>query len=186
MSAATGTVDRKMTREAYRSFCDDQVRGRFERIDGVVIAMAPERGIHLKLKGNVYVALRRAIGTAGVQCQALPDGATIQAGDSDYEPDATVNCGEPMDNDAIAAPNPVIVAEVLSPSTRTVDTSRKLAGYFLVPSIAHYLIVSPDRRCIVHHRRTPDGIATAIVTAGQIELQPPGLTITLDEIYDPA
>jgi Uma2 family endonuclease len=57
---------------------------------------------------------------AGVACQAIPDGATVETGDSDYEPDALVNGGEPMADDAIAAPNPVIIVEVLSPgSSRT-------------------------------------------------------------------
>ncbi len=77
--------------------------------------MAPERGAHLPVKGAVYKALDRAVTAAGVPCQALPGGATVETGDSDYEPDAVVNCGEPMADDAVAAPNPVIVVEVLSP-----------------------------------------------------------------------
>ncbi len=43
----------------------------------------------------------------------------------------------------MTAPNPVVVVEVLSPSTRGIDTTVKLAGYFLVPSLKHYLIVEP-------------------------------------------
>jgi hypothetical protein len=41
----------------------------------------------------------RAVTVAGVPCKALPDGATVETGDSDYEPDALVNCGEPMADD---------------------------------------------------------------------------------------
>jgi hypothetical protein len=36
------------------------------------------------------------VADAGVHCQVLPDGATVETGDSDYEPHALVNCGEPM------------------------------------------------------------------------------------------
>ena len=78
--------------------------------------MAPERGAHLRVKGAVYSALKRAVADAGVPCQALPDGATVETGDSDYEPDALVNCGEPMADDAIAAPNPVIIVESCHPA----------------------------------------------------------------------
>ena len=90
-----------------------------------------------------------------------------------------------MPDDDIAAPNPVVVVEVLSPGTAATDTGDKLAGYFRVPSIAHYLIVHPIRRTVIHHRRTGDDIATAIVAARQISLDPPGIVVTVEEFYLP-
>ena len=44
------------------------------------------------------------------------------------------------------ASNPVIVVEVLSPSTQSISSSDKLADYFRVPVIQHYLIVRAKRR----------------------------------------
>jgi Uma2 family endonuclease len=41
----------------------------------------------------------------------------------------------------MTAPNPVIVVEVLSPSTRGIDTTVKLADYFRVSGLRHYVIV---------------------------------------------
>jgi Uma2 family endonuclease len=104
----------------------------------------------------------------------------METGDSDYEPDALVNCGERMADDAIAAPNPVIVVEVLSPGIKSADTGAKLEGYFKVPSIAHYLIVHPTRRSVIHHRRNGSAIETRIIVAGPIEMDPPGITITIE------
>jgi len=177
-------TDRLYTRDEYRNWCAAQPRGRYERVDGRIVAMAPERGAHLRIKGAVYRALDRAITEAMLPCcQALPDGATVETGESDYEPDALVNCGAPMADDAIAAPNPVIVVEVLSPGTASTDTGGKLAGYFNVPSIAHYLIFHPTRRVVTYHRRAANGIETSIIFEGPITLAPPGLTITLEEIY---
>ena len=101
-----------------------------------------------------------------------------------YEPDAVVNSGPPIRDDAIAAPNPVIVVEALSPGTRGVDTGAKLDGYFRVPSIIHYLIVLRAKRGVIHHRRAPDGdIDTRIVSSGRIALDPPGIALDSDEIY---
>jgi Uma2 family endonuclease len=176
-------TDRIYTRDEYRNWSAAQPTGRYERVDGRIVAMAPERGAHLRIKGAVYRALDRAITEAALPCQALPDGATVETGESDYEPDALVNCGSPMADDAIAAPNPVIVVEVLSPGTASTDTGGKLAGYFNVPSIAHYLIFHPTRRVVTHHRRAATGIETSIIFEGPITLAPPGLTITLEEIY---
>ncbi len=183
MSNAAPNADGYFSREAFRRWCEAQTQGRYERVDGRIVAMAPERGAHLRVKGAIYKALDRAVTLAGVPCQALPDGATVETGDSDYEPDALVNCGEPMADDAVAAPNPVIIVEVLSPDTASTDTGGKLADYFRVPSVAHYLIVHPTRRTVTHHRRTADGIDTRIVVNGPIAMDPPGIVITAEEIY---
>jgi Uma2 family endonuclease len=186
MDLAQPRADRYYSREEFRRWCEAQTKGRYERVDGRIVAMAPERGAHLRVKGAVYSALKRAVADAGLPCQALPDGATVETGDSDYEPDALVNCGEPMADDAIAAPNPVIIVEVLSPGTASTDTGGKLADYFRVPSVTHYLIVHATRRTVTHHRRTDDGIDTRIIVNGPIKMAPPGIVITVEEIYSAA
>ncbi len=181
--AATESLpERLFSREEYRRWYDRQARGRYERVEGKIVGMAPERVMHVRVKGAVYRALDRAVRESGLTCEALTDGVAIETGDSDYEPDATVNCG-PLDGDVVAASNPVIVVEVLSPGTASVDTGLKLAGYFRVPSIAHYLIVNPLKRSVIHHRRTADGIETRIVASGTITMDPPGIAISIEDIY---
>jgi Uma2 family endonuclease len=182
MNLAQPRTDRHYSREEFRRWCEAQPKGRYERVDGRIVAMAPERGAHLRVKGAIYKALDRAVTVAGVPCQALPDGATVETGDSDYEPDALVNCGEPMADDAVAVPNEVIIVEVLSPGTTSTDTGGKLADYFRVPSVVHYVIVHPTRRMITHHRRIGNGIDTRIIVNGPITMSPPGIVITADEI----
>jgi Uma2 family endonuclease len=84
-------------------------------------------------------------------------------------------------------PNPIIVVEVLSPSSRRIDASLKLAGYFRVPSVEHYLIVDPDQPLIIHHARgNNDTIITHIVREGTINLDPPGLELVLGDVYGAA
>lgn len=155
-------------------------------MDGRIVAMAPERGAHLRIKGVAYRALDRAVTEAVPPCQALPDDATAERVKAIDEPDALVNRGSPMAEDAIAAPNPVIVVDVLSPGAASTDTGGKLAGYCNVPSISHHLIFHPIRRAITHHRRAATGIETRIVFEAPIVLAPPGLTITLEAIYGAA
>jgi Uma2 family endonuclease len=184
MNRSSPQTDRRYSREEFRLWYEAQPRGRYERVDGHIVAMAPERAAHVRTKASVYIALKQALTRAGLPCEALPDGAAVETDDSDYEPDALVNCGVPMADDAIAAPNPVIVVEVLSPGTAGNDTGAKLAGYFTVPSITHYLIVHPTRRTVIHHRRTGDRIETRILASGPIEMDPPGITITVEEIYE--
>ena len=81
-------------------------------------------------------------------------------------------------------PAPVIIVEVASPSTKGVDAGVKLEGYFRLPSVVHYLIIDPDRRVIIHHKRQPDGsLGTHIVTAGPLRLDPPGIEFDAGEIF---
>jgi Uma2 family endonuclease len=186
MSAAIEPVAR-MSREEYRAWANQQNRGRFERVSGVVVAMAPERANHNLAKGNVRDALHQAVRKARLPCQVFADGMTLEVDDSDYEPDCVVRCGEErLPGDAVAVPDPLIVVEVLSPSTSAIDRAWKLEEYFRLPSMQHYLIVWADRQQIAHHRRTDQGtIETMTVTTGPIRLDPPGIEIQVEEIYAP-
>jgi Uma2 family endonuclease len=172
------------TRDAFRRWCAAQTSGRYERVNGHIIAMAPERIGHVRAKNRVVRALERAIRESGVPCEAMADGVTVETGDSDYEPDALVNYGPPPDDDAISATNPVVIIEVLSPTTASTDTGGKLVDYFQIPSVAHYLIIHPAKQAVIHHRREePGGIATRILTSGAIQLDPPGISVTVEEFY---
>ena len=174
----------RMTVDDYLTWAEGR-QGRYELIDGAVYAMSPERAIHAEVKAAVYTALAARIKQRRLPCHVLPDGMTVRVdAASAYEPDALVYCGDKLPPSALDVPEPVIVVEVLSMSTRHVDLGRKLAGYFTLPSIVHYLIVDPDQPLIIHHaRRDGDTIATRIVRDGTISLDPPGLELTLTEIY---
>jgi len=159
--------------------------GRYELVDGAVFEMSPETAGHAKAKAAVYVAFMTAIRRRGIPCHALPDGMTVRIDETTaYEPDAVVYCGAELSAASIEIPTPVIVAEVLLPSTRHVDLSAKLAGYLRVPSIAHYLIVDPVQPLIIHHgREADDTFLTRVVRHGSIALDPPGIEIFAADLY---
>ena len=177
--------DLRMSREEYRRWAEQQPSGRFERVEGVVVAMAPERASHADRKALVWLALRQAVATSGLPCHVYPDGMTVEVEDNDFEPDAILRCGDALPGDAIVVPDPVVVVEVLSPSTRGDDLTRKFVAYFRVPSVQHYLVLWADRPQLLHHWRQADGqsVATRVVTSGAITLDPPGIAITIADIY---
>ena len=175
----------RMTVDEFVAWAMAQPEGRFELVGGVVVAMAPERAVHARRKAEIWLALREGIKAARLPCEALPDGMTVKIDEhTAYEPDVQVHCGEPLADDDVIVRAPVVVVEVLSPSTATRDTGAKLADYFRLRSLRHYLIVRTDRPTVIHHRRGDKGdIATRIVTSGTLELDPPGLTLELERIY---
>ncbi len=184
-SAADLGPDLRMSRDEYRRWAAAQPKGRFERIDGLVVAMAPERASHADCKALAWLALRQAVAAAGLPCHVYPDGMTVEVDDSDFEPDAVLRCGEALPPDATVVPDPVVLVEVLSPTTRGGDLTRKLVAYFRLPSVQHYLVFWADRPQVIHHRRRDDGLGidTRMMTAGEIVLDPPGVAITVEDVY---
>jgi Uma2 family endonuclease len=177
---------RGMTVDAFFAWSEEQPDSkRYELVDGEPVAMAPERAAHARLKAEIWLALRDGIRSRGLPCEALPDGMTVKIDEyTAYEPDAVVQCGERLPDDTLTVPAPVIVVEVLSPSTRGRDAGAKLDDYFRLPSVRHYLLVKTERRSVIHHRRRDDGgIETRIVTGGTLDLDPPGLSLELERIY---
>ena len=151
-------------------------QGRWELRDGRPVMMAPERAAHALTKYAAQKALENGVKRAGLPCRMFPDGMTVRvAARAAYEPDALVVCPPPADLNTTEIPNPIIVVEVLSPSTAADDHGVKLDGYFSLPSVAHYLILDADRRVMIWHRRgAADAIETRVVRDGVIRLDPPG------------
>ena len=158
--------------------------GRYELHDGDVFAMAPARVQHGVAKFAIQRALLAAVREARLPCHVMPDGIAVHVSDQKwYEPDALVYCGPEAHGDDDEIKNPLIVVEVVSPSTGRLDATDKLRGYFSLSSVRHYMIVYTKTKHIVHHERQDDGtILTRIVTAGPLQLDPPGLTVDLTEI----
>jgi Uma2 family endonuclease len=122
------------------------------------------------------MALIEGVRRAGLPCRVFPNGMTVRiAARTAFEPDALVVGPPPTDLNTMEIPNPVIVVEVLSPSTAADDHGVKLDGYFSLASVNHYLILDADRRVMIHHRRGQAGaIETRVLREGFVVLDPPG------------
>lgn len=183
----------KMTADEFLAWAEalPKEAGKFELWDGDVIVkhgpagqMNAERSQHWDVKGAAYRALHDAIKRAGLPCFAAIDGASVRLSSSKLvEPDVLVYCGEKVPRDVLEVPNPVIVVEVLSPSTQSMDLGVKLQGYFALPSLHHYLVIDPDRPLLIHHKRgTGDALETRIVSGPSLRLDPPGLDVDLADV----
>jgi Uma2 family endonuclease len=176
---------KRMTVPEFLAWAESQEKGRYELVRGEVVTMTPERAEHVRAKQRAVRSLEIAVAQSGVPCEAFVDGLAIVVDDeTSYEPDVLVNCGERVADNTMVAPYPVIAVEVLSPSTRNLDKAVKLADYFRVASLAHYLIVDLVRHLVLHYRRQPDGaIMVAIVKDGELVLDPPGITVPVAGLF---
>ncbi|WP_333671311.1 Uma2 family endonuclease [Elioraea tepidiphila] len=187
MSTAVALPPGTLTLDAFYAWVQRQRDGRFELENGQVVAMAPEQVRHARAKAEAWLALRQAIATAGIGCLPLVDGVAVEIDSTTaFVPDVLVDCSERLAPDAIVATQPVIVVEVVSPSTNQRDMTTKLVGYFRVSSIRHYLIVDAAKRVVVHHQRTEgEALATRILATGSLALDPPGITLRVEDLFPP-
>jgi Uma2 family endonuclease len=180
----SGEPPQHLRRAEYRAWAAAQSRTRFERIGGVVVAVAPERAAHNRLKASAWLLLRQSIQANRLPCEAFANGVTVEIGHADdLIPDAMVRCSDLPPGDVLAVNDPVIVVEVLSPATATVDRAVKLRAYFRLPSVQHYLIVAAEQRRVVHHRRAGGILVTSVHTEGTIALEPPGMLFDVSALY---
>lgn len=177
----SATAPARMTADEFIAWAMEQPEGeRYELVAGQIVAMAPERAVHGRTKGRVFLSLTEAVRSANLACEVFPDGMTVRVdADTIYEPDAMVRCGRPIDDNATEVVDPLILIEVVSPSSRKRDSGSKLEDYFRIPSVRHYLIVKTENQTIIHHLRDEaGGITTHIIRDGTVQLDPPGLTVT--------
>jgi Uma2 family endonuclease len=184
---APGVPKVRMKVDEFLAWADAQTRGRYELVDGEIFAMSPERARHNLVKFAAARALRDATLAAKLPCTVFTDGISVVIDDKNTrEPDASVQCGIDVDLDSMILQAPMIVVEVASPSSEGIDTETKLVDYFSVASICHYLIILPEQRVVVHHRRENGGtIATRILREGDIVLTPPGMTVPVAALLEP-
>jgi Uma2 family endonuclease len=163
-----------MTAEQFLEWSELQPEGRFELVNGEVIMMAPERVRHVRTKGSVFIALLNAVRKSKLNCHVLGDGIGVKTGSHMVrEPDASVQVGGELDPDSLVLDAPSILVEVLSPSNERSDTGEKLEEYFSLPTVQHYLIVNPERKSVIHHRRMDGGhIDTVVRHDGEINFEP--------------
>lgn len=181
----------KMTADQFLAWAEElpSEAGKFELWDGeVILRHGPggfeERSEHWEAKFAMSLALHDAIKRAGLPCSVAADGPMVRLSPNRMaKPDVLVYCGPKVPRGVQEVPNPVILVEVLSPTTKKRDHGVKRQGYFTLPSLHHYLIIDPDRRLLIHHRRgASDPQETQIVTGSRLQLEPPGLDVDLTEV----
>lgn len=135
---------RQMSVEAFLDFAESSEEW-YEYIDGEPIKMTGGKLNHFVIGMNVALSLGRLL--ADRDCQVLGSGMLVRVGDTSLvAPDVSVVCGgAETEADTRILLNPILVVEVLSPSSINHDRVVKRDFYESVDSIQAYLIVDQDR-----------------------------------------
>jgi Uma2 family endonuclease len=164
-------------REGKREF----VRGRV-----VELMMINTTRNHMRIATKLVVALARKLDLSALDVGTADFG--VKTPDGVRFPDILVD--QPTDGstgDDLSASRPLLVGEILSPSSYTRDFGEKLDDYRGIPSLIHYIILAQDEPRIWLWSRIANGEwAAPLLIAGMeqsVELAGLQVTIGLAEIY---
>ena len=159
---------------------------RFELVDGrIVRMMVGAKQSHNVVAANILAALLPQTKRGG--CRTTASDTSVRTSPQGVRyPDIVVDCG-PRDPNALEASKPVLVVEISSPSTSTLDATDKLDEYRGHGDIALILLVEPDVVLAKLYRRDAQGIwqVEKYDDIGQsVELPEIGATLALRDVYD--
>lgn len=155
--------------------------------NGEIFAMAGGSPRHNALALRVGAALDAVRQPGCVAFQSDQKIRVLATGRATY-PDASVVCGplekDPADPSGSTVTNPVLLVEVLSPSTEEEDRGHKWHDYQRIPSLREYVLVSQGEPRIERYRRLPSGQwEYSETTSGTVDLVT-GAVLDLTRLYD--
>ncbi len=185
---ATLRVPRRVRYDEYLAV-EQLSEHRHELLDGVIVAMAGGSDEHNAIAGRLAMLLGVRL-SSGCRYYTPDQRFWIETNGRGRYTDGSIICGPPSHppHDGQASTNPVIVVEVLSPSSEGDDEGDKRLDFQSLPSLRAYVVAAQDRRCIRIYRREANGSWRADPEVhehgGQFEL--PVLTgpIRVAEVYD--
>ncbi len=157
-----------------------------EFVDGYVYAMSGGSPDHSRLASNVIGLLSAQL--AGRPCQAFTSDLRVRVLETGLatHPDVSVFGGnlERDPTDKNTATNPMLIVEVLSPSTERYDRDEKFSHYRRIPSLASYVLISQEEQRLEVFSRNADGSWTLRETReGAAALDEIGCRLSVEAVY---
>jgi Uma2 family endonuclease len=132
---------------------------KYEYVAGQVYAMTGASFNHNLITTNVIGELRNRLKHKSCSILANDMRLRIEAADACVYPDVMVLCDSPAFHDQRrdVLSNPVVVIEVITPSTEGYDRGSKFGLYRTLPSLRHYVPIAQDRLGVDVFTRQAEG-----------------------------
>ncbi|RTQ50942.1 Uma2 family endonuclease [Hymenobacter gummosus] len=159
---------------------------RHEFYRGEIYAMSGGLGTHNIAVQNCAISLRAALRGKGCRVFVENIRLAVMEGEGYTYSDVMVTCHPDDTPNNGTMYHPVMVIEVLSPSTASHDRVWKFNRYTQLPSLQHYLLVSVDNWLVEWFRREPSGVWSYTPLAGAddaVQVPELGLSLPLADIY---
>ncbi|MGB5772207.1 MAG: Uma2 family endonuclease [Crocosphaera sp.] len=179
-------VAHRYSLDEYRAL-EEKAEGRSEYRDGEIVAMAGGSLNHSRIGGNIFAFLNFLLRDT----QFEPINSDLRLWIPEYQrglyPDVMLFKGEPQLNDDRndEVLNPLLIVEVLSPTTASYDRESKFRMYRTIPSFCEYLLVEQDETFVERYSKQDQGwlLSDFKGLEGSIALDSVGIQLPMAEIY---
>jgi Uma2 family endonuclease len=180
-------TERRYSLDEYRSR-EASAEERHEYRNGEIVPMPGGSANHSRLAGCLYVLLDRLLMDSDCEVFNSDLRLWIPEVQRGTYPDVMVTDGAPIFNDDRADEilNPVLIAEVLSPSTEAYDRGDKFDAYRTLPTLHHYLLIYPHRPHVEHYEKIEDGrwqLTIHKTLESRVMIHKPAIEMPLAELY---
>ena len=159
MLGTSAPDDPPVTIQEFDAFVERQANGtHWELVGGSIVGRHRPSTAHEQITGNIGAHLKLAADSRG--CQAFFGGIRMQRSDNrdaldKPQPDLLVRCGSLLRSPFVT--DPLVVVEVLSPTTMDVDRGDKLRFYKRLPTLLHIVLAYQDQMRIEHYEKDDRG-----------------------------
>jgi Uma2 family endonuclease len=160
---------------------------KYEYIEGEAFAVGGASLAHNLIKGNLVAALRPLVRRKGGRVLDESVLLVVRANAFYTYPDVLVTTDPADRRDPYLVRHPLLLAEILSPTTAEYDRTEKFANYQKLPSLRHYLLISQSAWVVEWFKRDDAGqwIYTLLSTPDDVlEIPDLGLSLPLRELYE--
>ncbi len=174
---------------------DEATDGKYEYLDGFVFMLRPPSSAyaesalvdmaggsvaHAALCARIATLVNVAVGDS--PCMAYSSDARMKLAEKQYlYPDVMISCGQEAGS---MLTNPIVVIEVLSPTTEKRDRGAKFKAYQALPSVQEYMLIGSEYKSIEVHRREGNFWRQYHYQEGDlVELASIGVSFPFDDVY---
>jgi Uma2 family endonuclease len=170
-----------MSLEAFLAWEERQeLRHEFDGVQPV--AMTGGTLAHATIQSNLAISVGGRL--RGTPCRFLGNDIKVLTATTSRYPDGLVTCTRGA-NDSTVAPDPVVIFEVLSRTTSSVDHITKNREYAALPSVRRYVMLEQERiGATVFARSGDDWVGHILADGGVLAMPEIGIEISLAELYD--
>ena len=151
---ASGVPQTRLTPDEYLAW-ERKAKRKNEYLCGHILAMSGASFTHNIITANTTTALNNQLVESGCIVVASDMRVWTSPEVSYFYPDVLVVCDEPRfeDDTFDTLLNPIVLVEVLSPSTEAYDSKEKFEHYKQLTSLREYLLVSQNQAHVKHYFR---------------------------------
>jgi Uma2 family endonuclease len=158
-----------------------------EYVDGWVRAMSGATLRHNRVAMNCGYRLMRALD--GQKCQPFNSDTKLRihrfGATRFYYPDLQVVCDSNPPT-SVYQDSPVLIIEVLSPSTRRYDLDEKMNAHLQIPSLQCYIVLEQHQPIAIVMRRSEGGFLRQVIEGVDDAIPLPflGFELAMRDLYD--